>query len=85
MVVLLIYYFGKTFLEIKPLYLIIAVLLFAYMIEIGQYMRLVDILGVRHIKVLRIIIGSSFSWGDMLAYTIGGAICYFIDRERGRT
>lgn len=85
LVVLLIYYFGKTFLEIKPLYLIIAVLLFAYMIEIGQYMRLVDILGVRHIKVLRIIIGSSFSWGDMLAYTIGGAICYFIDRERGRT
>ena len=85
LVVILIYYFGKIFFEIKPLYLIIAVLLFAYAIEIGQYFNMVDILGVRHIKILRIIIGSSFSWGDMLAYTIGAAICYFFDHKKERT
>lgn len=82
LVVILIYYFAKAFINTKPTYLIIAVLLFAYCIELGQYLRLVEILQMQNNKIMRIIIGSSFSWGDMLAYTIGGGICYLIEGRK---
>lgn len=81
-VVILIYYFLKTFIDTKPLYLIIPTLLFAYLVEIAQYMGMVEILGVQDNVVLRTILGSSFSWGDMLCYTIGALICYLIDGRR---
>ncbi len=82
LVVILIYYFLKSFIETKTIYLVVAVLLFAYLVEFGQHLRLVEVLGLQGNKVMRTIIGSSFSWWDIVCYTIGGAICYLIDRER---
>jgi hypothetical protein len=82
LVVLLIYYFFKTFLQIHPLYLSVGVLLFAYMVELAQYFRMVEVLGVQNNRVLSIVLGSSFSWGDILAYTLGAIICYLIERKR---
>ena len=81
LVVMLIYYFAKSFVETKTIWLVIAALLFAYLVEIGQYFRLVEVLVMENNKVIRTIIGSSFSWGDIFAYTLGAAICYFIDRK----
>lgn len=49
----------------------LAVLLVAYGVEITQYFRLADHLGLGRHSLLRVIIGSSFSWGDMAAYTLG--------------
>lgn len=82
LVVMLMYFFFKSFMQVKPLWLVIGVVVFAYLVEIGQYFQLVEVLGVQDNKVLRIVIGSSFSWGDMVCYTIGGIICYFIDRKK---
>lgn len=81
-VVILIYYFVKSFIDTKPLYLVLGVLLFAYAIEIGQYFNLVEILNMQDNKIMRVVIGSSFSWGDILAYTIGGLICYIVDIKK---
>jgi len=82
LVVILIYYFLKSFVQIKPLYLAITVVLFAYAIEVGQYFKLVEVLGLQDYKMMRIIIGTSFAWGDIICYTIGGIICYLIDRKK---
>lgn len=82
LVVILMYYFVKSFIRIKPLYLVIGVLSFAYAIEIGQYFNLVDVLGMQDNKIMRIVIGSSFSWGDMLAYTVGAVACLLIDKRK---
>jgi hypothetical protein len=82
LVVILIYYFVKSFIQVKPLYLAIAVLFFAYAIETGQYFKLVEVLGLQDYTVMRIVIGTSFAWGDILCYTIGSIICYLIDRKR---
>ena len=82
LVVILLYYFVKSFVDAKFTYLIIGVVVFAYLIEIGQYLRLVEILNMQDNKIMRTVIGSSFSWGDLLAYTIGGAICYFIEKAK---
>lgn len=81
LVVIMIYYFVKSFINTKPLYICIATLLFAYAIEIAQYFELVKILGVQDNRFLVTILGSSFSWGDMFAYTLGILICYLIDRK----
>ncbi len=82
LVVILLYYFVKSFVDAKFTYLIIGVVVFAYLIEIGQSLRLVEILNMQDNKIMRTVIGSSFSWGDLLAYTIGGAICYFIEKVK---
>lgn len=81
LVVIMIYYFIKSFIQTKPLYICLGTLLFAYAVEIAQYFELVKVLGVQDNRFLVIVLGSSFSWGDMLAYTIGVLICYTIDRK----
>lgn len=81
LVVILIYYFIKAFIQTRSIYIVIATVLFAYFVEIGQYFHIVDILGVEN-KVLRIMIGSSFSWGDIVCYTIGGMTCYILNKDK---
>lgn len=81
LVVIMIYYFIKAFVETKSLYICVFTLLFAYTVEILQYLKMVEVLGVQNNKVLATIMGSSFSWGDMAAYTIGVIICYLIDKK----
>lgn len=81
LVVIMVYYFVKAFIKTKALYLVVGTLLFAYAVEIGQYLNMVEVLGLQDNTVMRIVLGSSFSWGDILAYTIGAAICYIIDRK----
>lgn len=84
LVVILIYYFIKSFIDTKPLYIALGTLLFAYAVEVGQYFNLVEILHLQNNQIMRIVIGSSFSWGDMLCYTIGVLICLLIDRKRNQ-
>lgn len=79
LVVILIYYFVKAFIETKKAYLLLGVLLFAYAVEVAQYFNAVELLGLQDYKVARIVIGSVFSWWDMLCYTIGILICYLLE------
>ncbi len=46
-------------------------LLFSYAIEALQYFKIVEIVGLEKSKFARVIIGTSFSWVDILAYTLG--------------
>lgn len=82
LVVILLYYFVKTFIKTKHIYIVTAVLLFAYLVEFAQYLQLVEVLGLQDNRFMRTIIGSVFSWGDMVCYTIGALICYLIDRPK---
>ena len=47
------------------------VLVFAALVEVGQYFGLVYLLGLGHIAFFRILIGTGFSWWDMLCYAVG--------------
>jgi len=46
-------------------------LIIAYCIEILQYFKFIEITGLIKYKVLAVLIGNSFSWFDILAYTLG--------------
>jgi len=71
LVVMLIYCAVRTFIKANPVKVAIAVLLFAYLIEVLQYFRIVDRLGLSGNQVAKTVIGYGFEWWDMLAYTLG--------------
>ena len=80
LVVILIYCFAKSFLDMKVLPTAIAVLIFAYIVEILQYFKLVKLLGLQHSKLARIIIGSSFEWIDLIMYSCGILLVLLTER-----
>ncbi len=71
LVVMLIYCAVRTFIKANPVKVAIAVLLFAYMVEVLQYFRIVDRLGLSGNQLAKTVIGYGFEWLDMLAYTLG--------------
>ena len=71
LVVILIYCFLKAFWKISYFKAAIYVLLFSFVIEFLQYFNIVEILGLQENKLASIIIGTSFSLEDLLAYFLG--------------
>lgn len=55
------------------------VLLFAVLVEVGQYFGLVYRLGLGHIEFFRILIGTGFSWWDMVCYAAGCILFVAVD------
>ncbi len=84
LVVILIYCLVKSFMDSPVSPTILSVLLFAYAVEISQYFHLVDLLGLRNSKIARIIMGTSFSWTDMLMYSLGMLLVLIIELCRKR-
>ncbi len=71
LVVILIYCFVKSFLSTPVTITAIGVLLFAYAVEFSQYVHIINRLGWEKSKMARVLMGTFFSWTDMLAYTLG--------------
>jgi Protein of unknown function (DUF2809) len=82
LVVILIYCFVKSFVTTKIIPTAIAVLLFSYFIEALQYFKIVEVLGLQEYKMARIIIGTFFSWVDILMYTIGIIIVLVVEKTK---
>ena len=82
LVVILLYCMVKSVISSKVLPTALGVLLFAYAVEISQYFDMVNLLGLGKYKIARIIIGTTFSWSDMLLYTIGIAIVLLIEKRK---
>ena len=80
LVVILLYCMLKSIISIKVNTAAIIVLIFAYAIETLQYLRIVEVLGLGGSPVARVIIGTTFSWADILCYTLGIIIVLFIER-----
>ena len=77
LVVILIYTFILTFLDIKNKMLLnIGVFLFACVIEFAQYFHFTEWLGLKDNKIAMIVLGNSFSWIDILCYAMG-SFCIF--------
>jgi len=57
----------------------LVIFLFAVAVETAQYFNIVDLLGLTENRAAAIIIGTSFSWGDILAYLAGIIISVVVD------
>lgn len=74
-IVIVLYCFIRSFvynkIKLLPLYL----LLFAIALEVGQYFNFVSLIGLGNIRFFCILLGTSFSWYDIICYAVGCAIC----------
>ncbi|WP_353778026.1 DUF2809 domain-containing protein [Winogradskyella sp. 3972H.M.0a.05] len=71
LVVILLYSILKTFIDIKPLYMVITVLLIAFGIEFLQLTNLLEYLNLEHSYTAKLILGNTFHVSDLIAYTFG--------------
>jgi hypothetical protein len=81
LVVMLMYCAVKTFLKLPVVRTAIGVLLFSYLIEILQYFRIVDRLGLQDNTLARTVIGYGFEWMDLAAYTLGVLTILLLERK----
>lgn len=68
---------------------LVVTLAIAFAIEIAQALGLLAALGVGDSAVARVVLGGTFDWADLAAYTAGAALIALIERvretrERGR-
>src|SRR5690606_10090927 len=80
-VVWFMYYFIRSFISIQLIYIAFFTLLFSFAVEIGQYFKLIEILGLQENKWARIVIGTSFSWWDLLCYVVGFLFLFLMDKD----
>lgn len=82
LVVILLYCAVKSVLNLPSQIVAAGVLLFSYCIEVLQFYRLVDRLGLSGNKLAKTVIGYGFSWWDILAYTLGIVTVLLVEKSR---
>lgn len=80
LVVILLFCLLRVVIQINNQHLILAVLIFSYAVEIGQYFQLAQLLGLAQYPIARIMIGSTFDSMDLVAYTLGALLLAVIHR-----
>jgi hypothetical protein len=76
LVVILLYCFVKIFVLYKVQLIPLYIFIFSAFVEILQYFKLVEILGLQDNRFARIVIGSVFDWNDILCYGVGCILLY---------
>lgn len=71
LVVMLLYCFLKSFLNVSVWAAAAFVLVFSFAIETAQYFNMVEKQGLQQSKIARVVLGNSFAWMDLLAYILG--------------
>jgi hypothetical protein len=50
------------------------------LVEVLQYFKVVEIIGLENSEFARTVIGTNFSWIDILAYTLGIGFTLLVER-----
>ncbi|UJB70640.1 DUF2809 domain-containing protein [Acaryochloris sp. 'Moss Beach'] len=83
LVVILIYAIVRAFFKVSIMTAAIGVLLFSFAVEVLQSFKIVEILGLGASQLARTIIGTTFSWEDLVAYSIGIIILLCFEKSIG--
>ena len=78
LVIPLLFYFLRCFTRLRTLYLAGLVFLLGVLIELIQHSGMLNPL-LKNTPVLRIMVGTTFDWKDILAYGIGTIIILFFE------
>ena len=79
LVVVVLYFFARIWIPEKYRWLSGAIFVFAAAVEVLQYFRLVEILGVENNVFLRTILGSTFDFKDIVCYGVGCLLLGFCE------
>lgn len=81
LVVIMLFYFIKSFLKTTSIYVAIVVFLISFSIEFLQYIHILEFLNIQHNKTLGIIFGTTFSISDLIAYSLGILTVFLIEKK----
>lgn len=79
LVVILLYTLVRGVTPFSVVPTIVGTLLFSFFIEALQFINFVEIIGLEKVKIARVILGTSFSWLDILAYSLGALFVFFVE------
>ena len=79
--VIALFFLLKTFLIMSDLNLAFASLIMAYLLEFLQYCNFLKFVGLEKYKIIAIVLGSSFDWRDIFAYTLGIFAVFLFNKE----
>ena len=74
----MLYVFGRAIFRMAPINLAIFVFVISLFIEALQYFKILEILGVKS-SILRIIVGGTFDWTDIICYLVGCILAYVFE------
>jgi hypothetical protein len=80
LVVVLIYCFVRSFFQLPVLPLAVGILIFSFVVEFLQSIHLVEVLGWGKSGLARTLLGTWFSWYDLLSYSAGIAIVLVFEK-----
>lgn len=79
--VIALFFLLKTFLNLSDLNLAFTAVGVAYFLEFLQYCNFLKAVGLEKYKIVAIVLGSSFDWRDVFAYTLGIFAVFLFDKE----
>lgn len=79
LVVILMYCMIRTFLKVKTIYACLFVLILSYSIEFAQYFQILKFFNLQDVYWAKILLGNSFSFGDLIAYSLGIITVYIME------
>ena len=79
--VIALFFLLKTFLNFTDLNLGFTAVGIAYFLEFLQYCNFLKVFGLEKHKIIAIVLGSSFDWRDIFAYTLGIFAVFLFDKE----
>ena len=82
LVVILLYCLIKSVINYSVTLTALSVLMFSYLVETLQFFNVVNQIGLADSKIANILIGNSFSWFDILAYTLGILLVLGIEKSK---
>lgn len=85
LVVIFLYCLLRSLVSISVINALLAVLLFAFVIEGLQAFHALKLLKLEGNKIASVVLGSHFEWLDMLLYALGALVVYLTERGRGET
>ena len=74
----MLYAFGRAIFKVAPINLAICIFVISLFIEAAQYLKILEILGVKS-SILRIIFGGTFDWTDIICYLAGCILAYLFE------
>ena len=74
----MLYAFGRAVFRVAPINLAICVFVISLFIEALQYLKILEILGVKS-STLRIIFGGTFDWTDIICYLAGCILAFLFE------
>lgn len=83
--VIFIYCSIKSLFDTSYLKTAIGVLIFSFLLEILQYFNFVNLIGLGHSEIAITVIGTSFEWIDLIAYTLGMVFVIYIENKLSKS